>query len=116
MSDGNSFLPGMNDHDFDHCNCGLGWPMGCHHSWDCPAHCLCGRMDVTGTTTCSYHKGDGGKVPVGPSVMTERWDLLEGKDELPKLDNGSGREIQDRAAGEETSGPPSLSRMRILPE
>lgn len=121
MSDGNSFLPGMSDHDFDHCNCGLGWPMGSHHNWDCPAHCICGAYGHggMGTTkqTCCYHRGEGGRVPIGPSVMTERWDLndLE-RHELPKLDSRPGSKTQGRPAGEETSGPPSLSRMRVLPE
>lgn len=78
-----SVLPGMEDRDFDHCICGLGWPMGWHHNWYCPARCTCGRIDewTSKKITCWYHSGETSRVPVGPSVMTERWDLEQRKDD-----------------------------------
>lgn len=73
-------LPGMGTHDFDYCTCGVGWPMGNHHKWSCPAHCICGRKTARERSTCTYHSGETGKMPVAPSVTTELWDLSEGKD------------------------------------
>lgn len=122
-------LPGMDDFDFDHCQCGLGWPMGVHHDWDCPAHCICGSLEVVNLNdvkkrTCYYHTGESGKMPIGPSVMTERWDL---KPDLPEEQRGiqqniplvvhdTESETPSRLEGEEASGPPALSRMRRLPK
>ena len=72
-------LPGMGDSNFDYCTCGVGWPMGNHHAWPCPAHCICGMIDrrTHEKTTCGYHAGTS-RIPIGPSVMTERWDLTHG--------------------------------------
>jgi len=114
-----SVLPGMNDSEFDYCNCGRGWPMGFHHDRQCPANCICGLHYVGGKTrqTCAYHAGLTNKIPVGPSVMTERWDL---KPDLPegerdgvgqRLDDKSGSEVQSVRAGEEKGGQTPLSHM-----
>ncbi len=115
------YLPGMNDFDMDYCQCGLGWPMGYHHDWDCPAQCACGSHKVDGSKKiiCAYHSGMM-RVPVGPSVMTERWDLPEeerrGIQQDVPLVHDTEREIQGKREGEEASGPPSLSCMRRLPK
>lgn len=98
-------LPGMKDHDFDYCQCGHGWPMGSHHRWDCPAHCICGKQNGPGATqqTCCYHRGGSGRVPVGPSVMTERWDLIKTAEgamaaERERKDHGMGPRLVKRAS------------------
>jgi hypothetical protein len=92
---GDTCLPGMSDNDFDHCTCGQGWPMGCHHVWHCPAHCCCGtqRGPDTKKQTCSYHSGMM-KIPVGPSVMTERWDLKNLNPELRPESGGQRPEAE----------------------
>ncbi len=92
-----SVLPGMEDKDFDHCLCGIGWPMGIHHNWGCPAHCICGSIDgkTLTKTTCGYHSGETTHVPVGPSVMTKRWDLKQDLKTDLKEDDGIQQDLPD---------------------
>ncbi len=105
-----SVLPGMNDHDFDHCTCGIGWPMGFHHNWDCPAHCICGcpvLYEAGKSQICAYHAGGTMKVPIGPSVMTERWDLQRTEDDGPQLlsESSGSRQIEKAERGEGEAAP-----------
>lgn len=112
-----SVLPGMSDHDFDNCTCSIGWPMGIHHDLGCPAQCICGKrggIDGDGSRqTCGYHSGRTLRVPVGPSVMTERWDLPEAERGIQQnvqiVVHDTEGETQSRRAGEEKSRSTALA-------